>query len=89
MALLSRVFVHAIGSFAAGSFHILYRKVQRWTWEVFGWVSDFVAWRVVPVLICWLTIQDYISILSEVDKRLFLGTYLVGLLWEPADLLLV
>ncbi|WP_179021783.1 L-rhamnose/proton symporter RhaT [Winogradskyella forsetii] len=75
------VLFHATGGFAAGSFYLPIKKIQKWSWES-GWlVNGFFAWLIVPWSVSLLTVPETITILSKVDASVMLWTYFFGVLW--------
>ncbi|NAS10541.1 L-rhamnose/proton symporter RhaT [Poritiphilus flavus] len=75
------VLFHAIGGFAAGSFYLPIKKIQRWSWES-GWlVNGFFAWLIVPWSVSLITVPKTITILVQTESSTLFWTYFFGLLW--------
>ena len=81
MQALFGVIFHFIGGFASGSFYIPYKRVKGWAWESFWIVGGIFSWLIVPPLAAWLTIPNFINIISQTNGQILLLTYFFGLLW--------
>src|SRR5450432_2029499 len=81
MGIIFGVFFHFIGGFASGSFYIPYKKIKGWSWESFWIVGGIFSWLIVPPLAAWLTIPDFIGIITATNGKILWFTYLFGLLW--------
>jgi L-rhamnose-H+ transport protein len=81
MHLLSGVLFHFIGGLASGSFYVPYKKVKGWAWESLWIVGGLFSWLIVPPIAAWLTIPDFIYIITEADVAILGYSYLFGLLW--------
>ncbi|MBB5394084.1 L-rhamnose/proton symporter RhaT [Mucilaginibacter sp. AK015] len=75
------VIFHFIGGFASGSFYIPYKKVKGWAWESFWIVGGIFSWLIIPPLAAWLTIPNFMDIISQTNGQILLLTYFFGLLW--------
>ncbi|KIC96274.1 L-rhamnose/proton symporter RhaT [Flavihumibacter solisilvae] len=81
MQAIMGIIFHFIGGFASGSFYLPYKKVKGWSWESYWIVGGFFSWLIVPFLSAWLTIPNYMSIITSADVSTLGWTYLMGLLW--------
>jgi L-rhamnose-H+ transport protein len=79
-AILGVVF-HFIGGFASGSFYIPFKKVKNWAWESYWIVGGFFSWLIVPFLAAWITVPDFLSIISKTNSSTIFWTYFMGVLW--------
>lgn len=75
------VFFHFVGGFASGSFYIPFKKVKNWAWESYWIVGGFFSWLIVPFLAAWLTVPNFLSIITATDARTLFWTYFMGILW--------
>jgi L-rhamnose-H+ transport protein len=75
------VFFHFIGGFASGSFYIPFKKVKNWAWESYWIVGGLFSWLIIPFLAAWLTVPDFLSIISATDSSTLFWTYFMGILW--------
>jgi L-rhamnose-H+ transport protein len=79
-AILGIIF-HFIGGFASGSFYMPYKKVKGWSWESFWIVGGLFSWLIVPPLAAWLTIPNFMNIITSSNSSVIGSTFLMGLLW--------
>lgn len=75
------VIFHFIGGFASGSFYIPYKKVKGWSWETYWLIGGIFSWLIVPPLAAWLTIPNFIHIISNTPASTLTLTYFFGVLW--------
>lgn len=80
------VLFHSIGGVAAGSFYMPYNKVKNWAWESYWMVGGVMSWLIIPPIAAYLTIPDFLEIISS-SSNIILGlTFLMGLLWGVGGL---
>ncbi len=79
-ALLGLLF-HSIGGFSSGSFYMPFKKVKGWAWESYWIVGGFFSWLIVPPLAAYLTIPNFVDIISAASPAVKSLTYSMGLLW--------
>ncbi|ALI97825.1 L-rhamnose/proton symporter RhaT [Rufibacter tibetensis] len=79
-AILGVIF-HFIGGFASGSFYIPYKKVRDWAWESYWIVGGIFSWLIAPIVAAYLTVPDFMGIISSTDNTTVMWTYLMGLFW--------
>lgn len=80
MIFLGLIF-HMIGGFASGSFYIPYKKVKGWSWESYWIVGGLFSWLFIPVVSAWLTVPNFITVISNTDPSTLLTTYFLGAMW--------
>jgi L-rhamnose-H+ transport protein len=86
MQALLGVLFHSLGGVAAGSFYMPYNKVKDWSWESYWMVGGLMSWLIAPPIAAWLTVPDFISIISSASGQLLFFTYAMGLLWGVGGL---
>jgi L-rhamnose-H+ transport protein len=79
-ALLGIIF-HSLGGFASGSFYIPYKRVKDWSWESYWLAGGLFSWLIIPFLAAWLTVPDFMNIISNADSNTKFYTYFFGVLW--------
>lgn len=79
-AILGLIF-HSIGGFASGSFYMPYNKVKGWAWESFWILGGLFSWLIVPPLAAWITIPNFMEIISAHMGSVVNFTFIMGLLW--------
>jgi len=75
------VIFHFIGGFASGSFYIPYKKVRGWAWESYWIVGGIFSWLLVPFLAAYVTVPNFMSIISATNGTTLFWTYVMGVLW--------
>ena len=75
------VTLHAIGGLAAASFYIPYKRVKAWSWESYWLVQGVVSWIVAPLIGAFLSIPDFIGVISRSPSNSVLLAFFFGALW--------
>ncbi|MBD3629985.1 L-rhamnose/proton symporter RhaT [Cyclobacterium sp.] len=75
------IIFHSIGGFSAGSFYMPFDKVKGWAWESYWIVGGLFSWIIVPPLAAWLTVPDFMQIISSSSMNIIFFTFLMGVLW--------
>lgn len=70
--------LHAVGGASASSCYLPYQKTKKWSWESFWLVQSFFAWLLVPLLIAFLTVPDFLLVLKEAPSQAILNAFLLG-----------
>jgi L-rhamnose-H+ transport protein len=84
-ALLGIIF-HTIGGISSGSFYMPFKKVKGWAWESYWIVGGLFSWLIVPPLAAYLTIPNFVEIISTSAGNVKSFTFLMGLLWGVGGL---
>ena len=75
------VFFHWLGGLASGSFYVPFRKVRRWSWEIFWLVGGTFSWVIAPWLFAMLRTRDLFGVLAATPVRTWELCILFGFLW--------
>lgn len=75
------VILHAIGGFAAGSFYIPFKRVQKWAWESYWIVGGFFAWIVAPWVVALIVCPNLIRVLAKAPQDSLFLAFTFGVLW--------
>lgn len=81
MQALFGILFHSIGGFASGSFYMPFSKVKKWSWETYWLVGGLFSWVIVPPLAAWLTIPNFMEIISQTSDQTLTITYTLGVFW--------
>ena len=81
MQVILGIIFHTIGGISSGSFYMPFKKVKGWAWENFWLVGGLFSWLIVPPIAAYLTIPNFVSIISEAASSVKSFTFLMGLLW--------
>lgn len=72
---------HWIGGFASATNFIPFRRIRRWSWEIYWIVQGVAAWLVAPTLIALLFVPHLFHILRTSPPRSLHFALLFGALW--------
>ncbi len=75
------ILFHSIGGFSSGSFYMPFKKVKAWAWESYWIVGGFFSWLIVPPIVAYLTIPDFVEVISVASPSIKALTYSMGLVW--------
>jgi L-rhamnose-H+ transport protein len=78
------VIFHWIGGFCSATNFIPFRRIKRWSWEVYWIIQGFAAWIVAPPLLAWLLVPQLSSVMHEAyatHPRALQYALLFGVLW--------
>ena len=75
------VLFHWLGGFASASFYVPYKRVKRWSWEIFWLVGGVFSWIVAPWIFAALRTQNLLEVLSATPSHTLFWCWLWGLLW--------
>lgn len=81
MQVLIGVLFHFIGGFASGSFYIPFKRVVGWAWESYWIIGGFFSWIIVPLIVAFATVPNFIAILNETERTVLITVYIMGVLW--------
>ena len=80
------IIYHWIGGFASATNFIPFRKIQRWSWEIYWIVQGVAAWIIAPLVIAAIFVPHLLPIL-EASPRPALGyAVLFGMMWGVGGL---
>jgi L-rhamnose-H+ transport protein len=78
------VIFHWIGGFCSATNFIPFRRIKRWSWEVYWIIQGFAAWIIAPPVLAWLLVPHVSSVMHEAyakDPRALQYALLFGILW--------
>ena len=79
-AILGIIF-HTIGGISSGSFYMPFKKVKGWAWESYWIVGGLFSWLIVPPIAAYLTVPDFMTVITEGATPVKTFVYTMGLLW--------
>ena len=77
---------HWIGGFASATNFIPFRRIRRWSWEIFWIVQGIAAWLVAPMVLAGLLVPHLFDVLRASPPRAMLLAFLFGALWGVGGL---
>src|ERR1700728_4392903 len=75
------VLFHWLGGASAASFYVPYKRVQRWSWEVYWLTGGAAAWLVVPWVFAALRTNDLLGVLQATPSSTIFWCYFWGAMW--------
>src|ERR1700686_3746216 len=75
------VLFHWLGGASAASFYVPYKRVQRWSWEVYWLTGGAMAWLVAPWVFAALRTDDLLGVLQAAPSRTIFWCYFWGAMW--------
>jgi L-rhamnose-H+ transport protein len=75
------VFFHWLGGLASASFYVPYRRVRRWSWEIFWIVGGTFSWIIAPWLFALFRTEHLFEVLRETSSDTLLWCWFWGALW--------
>lgn len=75
------VLLHWLGGLSSASFYVPYKRVQRWSWEIFWLTGGVFSWLIAPWLFASLQTRDLLGVLSATPASTLFWCWLWGALW--------
>ena len=75
------VFFHWLGGLASASFYVPYKRIRRWSWEIYWLTGGIFSWIVAPWLFASLKTQDLLGVLSAAPRETLFWCWFWGLMW--------
>ncbi len=75
------IFYHLLGALAAASFYIPIGLIKNWKWEVSWLINGIASWIIMPLLVTFILIPNFMSFFASIPFNVLLKTYIFGALW--------
>jgi L-rhamnose-H+ transport protein len=75
------VLFHWIGGLASASFYVPYKRVRRWSWEIFWIVGGVFSWLIAPWVFALLRTEHLLEVLKSAPHSTLLWCWFWGALW--------
>ena len=75
------VIFHWLGGFASASFYVPYKRIQRWSWEIFWLAGGIFSWAIAPWLFASLRTENLLGVLSAAPTNTLLWCWFWGAMW--------
>src|SRR5260370_37446300 len=75
------VLFHWMGGLASASFYVPYKRVRRWSWEIFWLVGDVFSWIIAPWGFALLRTAHLLQVLGSAPHSTLLWCWFWGALW--------
>lgn len=70
--------LHAVGGISAASCYLPSTQTRKWSWGTFWLVQALFAWIIMPVIVGWLTVPGFFSILHDAPSKPLRMAFLLG-----------
>src|SRR5262245_49752031 len=75
------VFFHWLGGLSSASFYVPYKRIRRWSWEIFWITGGIFSWVFAPWLLASLQTHDLKSVLGAASARTLFWCWFWGAMW--------
>lgn len=75
------VLFHWLGGVSAASFYVPYKRLQRWSWEVYWLIGGVIAWLVAPWVFAALRTYDLLGVLHATSSGTLFWCFFWGAMW--------
>src|SRR5215469_4810994 len=75
------VVFHWLGGASAGSFYVPYKRLHRWSWEVYWLTGGTISWLVAPWVFAALRTHDLLGVLHATPSQTLFWCYFWGAMW--------
>ncbi|WP_022677025.1 L-rhamnose/proton symporter RhaT [Novosphingobium sp. B-7] len=75
------VLFHWLGGFSSASFYVPYKRISRWSWEVFWLAGGLFSWAIAPWLFASLRTNDLLGVLAAAPRQTLLWCWFWGAMW--------
>jgi L-rhamnose-H+ transport protein len=75
------VFFHWLGGLCSASFYVPYKRIRRWSWEIFWLTGGVFSWVIAPWVFAGLRTNDLLGVLSGAPSNVLFWCYFWGTMW--------
>lgn len=75
------VIFHWLGGLASASFYVPYKRIRRWSWEIFWLVGGLFSWAIAPWLFAALKTESLLFVLGNTPVRTLFWCWFWGVAW--------
>jgi L-rhamnose-H+ transport protein len=75
------VFFHWLGGLASASFYVPYKRVRRWSWEIFWLTGGVFSWIVAPWVFASIRTEHLLDVLAAAPRSTLAWCWFWGALW--------
>ena len=75
------VLFHWVGGLCSASFYVPYKRIQRWSWEIFWLTGGIFSWVIAPWLFASLRTNDLLDVLGAAPSSTLGWCWFWGVLW--------
>jgi len=75
------VLFHWLGGLSSASFYVPYKRIRRWSWEVFWITGGIFSWVIAPWVLALLRTHSLLDVLGASPPRTLLWCWFWGAMW--------
>jgi L-rhamnose-H+ transport protein len=75
------VVFHWLGGLSSASFYVPYKRIKRWSWEIFWLTGGVFSWLLAPWLFASLKTHDLLVVLADTPQRTLFWCWFWGAAW--------
>lgn len=75
------VFFHWLGGLSSASFYVPYKRIRRWSWEIFWLTGGIFSWVIAPWIFASLRTNDLLGVLGAAPDNTLLWCWFWGAMW--------
>ncbi|KRA67084.1 sugar:proton symporter [Caulobacter sp. Root656] len=75
------VVFHWLGGLSSASFYVPYKRIKRWSWEIFWLTGGVFSWLIAPWLFASLKTHDLLGVLADTPQRTLFWCWFWGAAW--------
>lgn len=83
---LAGVMFHWLGGLSSASFYVPYKRIRRWSWEIFWITGGVFSWLLAPWLFAFLQTEDLLGVLAGAPAATLAWCAFWGALWGMGGL---
>ena len=75
------VFFHWLGGLSSASFYVPYKRIRRWSWEIFWITGGIFSWVIAPWIFASLQTPDLLGVLGATSSKTLGWCWFWGAMW--------
>jgi len=75
------VLFHWLGGLSSASFYVPYKRIRRWSWEIFWLAGGVFSWVIAPWIFASLRTHDLVSVIVQTDRATLFWCWFWGAMW--------
>jgi L-rhamnose-H+ transport protein len=72
---------HWLGGLSSASFYVPYKRIHRWSWEIFWLTGGIFSWAIAPWLFAALRTTDLLGVLGATPRDTLFWCWFWGAMW--------
>ena len=75
------VLFHWLGGLSSASFYVPYKRIQRWSWEIFWIVGGIFSWVIAPWVLAAIQTHDLSGVIANTPRATLFWCWFWGAMW--------